>query len=78
MYGRRCIRRPYFNSSPATRNGVEMTEVAESATPDGALQFKTSADGKITIGTNANAGEVFVFTVKAGDAAPVTITCKVS
>ena len=54
-----------------------MTEVAESATPAGALQFKTSDDGKITIGTNANAGEVFVFTVKAGDAAPVTITCVV-
>ena len=58
----------------ATRNGVEMTEVAESATPAGALQFNTSDDGKITIGTDAKSKEVFVFTVKAGDAAPVTIT----
>ena len=66
----------------AKRNGYTMTEV--DTTPSGALQFKcasgngTTNEGTITLGTNAIEGEVFEFTIKAGDAGEVTITCTVS
>lgn len=58
----------------AYRNGNAMTEVAESETPSGFLQFNCSdATGKIKLGAAATSGEVFIFTIKAGDAGPVTI-----
>lgn len=58
----------------ATRDGVAMTEVASSPAPSGALQYYISAEKTITLGTSAKSGEKFVFIVKFGDAAPVTIT----
>ena len=63
----------------AYRNGLPMTEVDESDTPTGALQFNCDKTNnkKINLGTNATAGEVFIFTIKAGDAGEVTITCTV-
>lgn len=62
----------------AYRNGVAMSELAESATPATATEFKCSDNGQITLGTNAAVGEVFVFTIKAGDTAPITLTCTVA
>ena len=65
----------------AYRNGVEMTEVAESVTPTGALQFscdQAAGSKKIKLGAPAASGEVFIFTIKAGDSKEVTIKCTVS
>ncbi len=62
----------------AYRNGIAMTEVEEGASPSGNLQFKTASStdngGTITLGVEPSTGETFVFTIKAGDAEPVTIT----
>ena len=68
----------------AYRNGYAMTELDEADDISGgtALQFCcNNADGKngeIILGKPAQVGEVFIFTIKAGDSGEVTITCKVA
>ena len=63
----------------ATRNGVPMTEVNEGETPTTSTQFRTTTEGgQIEIGSNVANGEVFIFTIKAGDSQPVTIVATVS
>ena len=68
----------------AYRNGYRMTELDEATSLPStatALQFCCmTGDGnnrKIVLGTAAKPGEVFEFTIKAGDSGEVTITCTV-
>ena len=58
----------------ATRNGVPMTELNENETVSTTTQFKVHASEKAIVLSAAPAtGEVFIFTIKAGDSEAITI-----
>lgn len=58
----------------ATRNGVPMTELNENETVSTTTQFKVHASEKaIVLSAAPAAGEVFIFTIKAGDSEAITI-----